>query len=658
MDPQTRRAIQSLTRELQRTQAELARVKRGSRRPQLGHSSIDSGALEVRDPDTGVTRLRLGYQPDGSVGVVPEGGDPPPAPSTPIVAGAPVGVMVQWDGRLAHDQTLPADFDHVSVHVSQVQGFVPDAATFQGTIPRAGGLFPVVPLEVGTTYYVRLVGVGTGGAEGAPSEEASGVPEAVGGVPPPGSITETEIADDAVTTPKIRAEAVEAYHIVAQAIEAGHIQAQAIEAAHLAATIVLASRLVAGNPGAARVEIDEDGLRGYSDDDELIFAIADGDAVFSGDITGSQISGSRIVLSTPSGASGVMDETSDVVSLRVTSPLGARAQLAASGTQAEFSTWGDHDDPNTPAAGVLSRPEACQISLYSDVGDINNTPFVTMTAQPGETRMSARSGSSTSTEVRVRARQDWSSIDAIPPASTVGEPDASAGVLYAFRRSSSDAPTLSIQSPMSTSGPGAGKRSIVHVEGANTGRSTTVINHAARQHYFQGELVDGDTDTTTSGVVQLAPTHSIAAPFHAPAITEMTAEPTATSTGDWVDFTSSQFPPVEFRTPWSGRVRITITMCGINNRTNASTISVGFRLSGGSTVAPSLQRAAMVRSTGSSSSATAARQQCVVVHMDLSSVADYTLTPAWRISGSGHSWDGVQAFDLNYQQSIVVEALT
>lgn len=45
MDPQTRRAIQSLTRELQRTQAELARVKRGSRRPQLGHSSIDSGEI-------------------------------------------------------------------------------------------------------------------------------------------------------------------------------------------------------------------------------------------------------------------------------------------------------------------------------------------------------------------------------------------------------------------------------------------------------------------------------------------------------------------------------------------------------------------------------------------------------------------------------------
>src|SRR5699024_11719047 len=125
----------------------------------------------------------------------------------------------------------------------------------------------------------------------------------------------------------------------------------------------------------------------------------------------------------------------------------------------------------------------------------------------------------------------------IPPASTVGEPDASAGVLYAFRRSSSDAPTLSIQSPMSTSGPGAGKRSIVHVEGANTGRSSTVINHAARQHYFQGELVDGDTDTTTSGGVQLAPTHSIAAPYHAPATTAVTTEPTATSPRGWAGVT-------------------------------------------------------------------------------------------------------------------------
>lgn len=299
-----RRQVERIAAELARTQAEVQTLRRAARRPQLGDSSIDSGALEVRDPDTGATRLRLGYQPDGTVGVISEGGDPPPVPTGPVVEGIPAGLSVTWNATLSGDGDLPGDFDHVNVHVSEQDGFTPDEGTFVGTITRAGGSLPVAPLEVGTTYYVRLVGVTTSGVQGEPSAQASGVPEAVGGVPEPGSITETEIADDAISTPKLQAEAVTALKIAANAIEAGHISAGAVEADKLAAVLVLASRIVAGDPAGARVELNSEGLRAYSSVGALTVAVdaETGDAVYTGTITGSQIVGSSLL---------VGDETAD-----------------------------------------------------------------------------------------------------------------------------------------------------------------------------------------------------------------------------------------------------------------------------------------------------------------------------------------------------------
>lgn len=652
MDAQTKRAIDQLTQELLRTQAELATVKRASRRPQLGHSSIESGSLDVVDPETGSVRLRLGYQPDGTVGVVPEGGDPPPAPSTPVVAAAPVGLMVQWDGALADPELiLPGDFDHVSVHVSPTSGFTPTAATFQGTIPRAGGLFPVVPLEVGETYYVLLVPVGTGGVEGAPSAEASGVPEGVGGVPEPGSITEVEIADDAISTPKLQALAVNAAKIAANAIEAGHIQAGAVEASKLAAEIVLASRIIAGNPSADRVEIDGDGLRGYDGEGALVFAVQGGNAVFSGDITGSEISGSRISLTSTGGTQGVIEEVpGGLVRARMDSASGARAQLQGSPGQAEFSVWGDAGDPNGPAGGVLAQPGVAALTLYSDVSQPGVEPSVSISALPGQAN--GRWVGADGSEVRIRALDNWSSIDALPTASTVGQPNATAGFVYAFRRTGSDAPTLSLQSPLSVSGPGAGRRSIIHVEGANTNRAHTIINHAARVHYLQGELVDGSTDTTTDGVVQLAPTHSLLAPRHAPMRTDMNSGPDFSTIIDFVDFTTAQYPPIDFRTSWSGQVRITITAAARNTASDVSAIQVGFRLSGGSTVPAAVSRSWSAQSKGAGTTST--EHYSRTLYMSLNGNANYTLTPAWRISGGSSS---SASFHMSYEQSIVVEPL-
>lgn len=651
MDAQTKKAIDSLTKELLRTQADLATVKRGQRRPQLAHSSIDSGALEVRD-SAGVTRLRLGWLPDGTVGSIVEGGDPPPAPTAPGVSPMASGLIVSWDGDLVSDVAMPSDFDHVNVYVSATDGFSPSLETFAGTIHRDGGTLPVAPLEIGTTYYVVLVGVGTGGVRGEPSAQASGVPESVTDIEP-GSITEVEIADDAISTPKLRAEAVTALKIAAEAIEAGHIQAAAITASKLESDLVLGTRIIAGNPAGARVELDEGGLRGYTDSDELAFVIDDeGSAVFSGDIIGSEISGSRITIGAAPGNTGSIEDDAGVVRTRVTSSTGQRAQIAATTGQAEFTAWAQ-PGASAPVGGMVAQPETVALTLQSVSGDVDS-PFSQHTVTTGQAIGTWRAGDGS--QVQIQALTDWSSISALPAASTVGQPAAHAGVLYAFRRAAFDTPTMSLQSPASASGPGANRRSIIHVEGANTNRAHTIINHAARIHYFQGELVDGSTDTTTDGRVELAPTHSILAPRHAPVRQAMVAQPTETaaSGGPWNAFTSGQWPVINFRTGWSGRARITIRMAGINPNTNASSLATSFALSGGSTVAPDLSRSAFIRSVGTT--AVGSRQTLWIDTLNLAANSDYVLTPHWRTSGAT-AW-GTQSYDMTVGNVIIVEPLT
>lgn len=668
-DSALRRQVAQLASELARTQAEVHTLRRGARRPQLGHSSIDSGSLDVVD-SAGTVRLRLGWQPDGSVGVVPEGGDPHPAPATPAVEPIPSGLSVSWDGTLDGLEQLPSDFDHVNVYVSPESGFTPDGSTFVGTITRSGGTLPIAPLEVGTTYYVRLVPVGTGGVQGAPSAQASGVPAPVGGVPGPGSITETEIADDAISTPKLQAEAVTALKIAAQAIEAGHIQAAAITASKLEADLVLGTRIIAGDPAGARVELDENGLRGYDTNDALVFAVDDaGNAIFSGNITGSVISGSRITLAGGTGVNGVIEQVPDLEAVRAVfiSATHARAQLASSPGQAEFAVWGDYSDPTTPAGGVIAQPGMAQLALYSNVGLATNAPFMSFSANPAQAMSRWRSDSGS--EVRIQAAGTSASAQFSPPDPADPGDRQGEGHIFANRNSTSDIAAVSLQSPRweEDGSPAHLLRSTLFVEGANTGRPYTRMVHAARRVLVMGEGTGGGYDTTSDGMLDVASTHSIRAPRHHTARTDMVSMPTQDSPpsgAPFVDFTSAQMPPVTFKTSWSGRTRIIIQMCGINWRTNASTIALGFHLAGASTVPAALVRAAMARSAGTA--LTAARPAFQIVDLDLIGNSTYTLTPAWRISGSNAPWpsddpeddvDARQLFDLAYQNSIIVEPL-
>lgn len=268
----------SLPAEVTRLRRALEQVQRGSRYAHGG--SLENAALEVKD-DTGTLRAVIGMQPDGTIGLVAVDGPPPGAPTVPLVTASLGGLRVVWDGALAAASTLPADFDHVAVHVSTTTGFTPSAATYVSTITKAGdgGMLPVIPLPY-QAHYVVLVSVNSSGIAGAPSAEASATPIKVDG-------------------PDLQAGSV-----TAAAIQAGAVKADKLEA-----ILELATRLVAGNPSAARVELNEDGLRVYNTAGTLVtrFDAADGSAVFTGSITGSTITGGLIQTAT-SGARVTLNE--------------------------------------------------------------------------------------------------------------------------------------------------------------------------------------------------------------------------------------------------------------------------------------------------------------------------------------------------------------
>ncbi|MGW0948438.1 hypothetical protein ACWD4O_38605 [Streptomyces sp. NPDC002623] len=274
-------------RKLHDLDARLARVERSSR---LSHAALDNTSITVKD-DTGTVRGAIGMQSDGTIGLIAVDGPPPGAPTAPVVTPSIGGLRVVWDGVLADGSSLPADFDHVAVHVSTSSGFTPSTATFVGTITRSGdgGMLPVTPLPY-VAHYVVLIAVNTSGIPGAASAETAATPLQVAGP-----------------------------DITAGSVTAAAIAAGAITADKLEAILQLATRIVAGNPAGARVELNEDGLRVYDAADVLViqFNAADGSAVFTGDITGSDITGSTITGTTVTGGLIQTDASGERVAINV-----------------------------------------------------------------------------------------------------------------------------------------------------------------------------------------------------------------------------------------------------------------------------------------------------------------------------------------------------
>jgi len=622
MDAETRRAIAEYAREVAKLRAEVTTLKRGQRAGQLANSSLEEGqTIEARD-DTGALRGRWGWV-DGAVGLVTEGGDPVSAPTAPTVTPSLGGLRVTWDGLLSGDPAIPVDFDHMSVHVSTTSGFTPGAATYVGSIRRAGegGMLPVVPLPY-VEHYVVLIPVTTGGVQGDPSAEVAATPLQTSGI-----------------------------DLEADSVEAVHIKAGAVEADKLEAILALVTTIIAGIPGAARVEMDQDGLRGYSTANELIFAVdASGNAIFSGDIVASEITGSRFSLTSTAGATGVMHETADMVLTRVTSPTNARAQLAATGSQAEFSVWGNAANPDAPGGGLVATPDGAVLVMYSKTGD-TTAPFTQTTAVPGEAW--ARWRSSTGSEVRIRSLPDWSSISLTAPAAADPNDAQGEGFIYT-QRYASDIAATSIQGPVWTTGTGPeqGMRAMLHTEGARPERPYTRMTYSGARHVFQQQWdMTADNRDPSDGVVELASTMSLTSSRHAPVRSELTTQLTGYSVGQpFYDFPSGTWAPFTFNTSWSGRTRITIALSGLNNVSDASSLALGFRLSGGGTMAASLKRCAFIRSMGAGFGSS--QQACFVDTFQLAGNATYTLTPNYRITSGS-----VANFDLALPNHIIVEPL-
>lgn len=560
MDRETQRAIGKLAADIARIDAQARTQGRAQRRPQLAHSSLEEGqVLEVRGED-GAVRQRIGWLPDGTVGMVTEGGDPVSAPTEPAVEPVIGGLRVTWDGQLANDVTIPGDLDHMAVHVSTTSGFTPSADTYQGTIRREGegGMLPVIPLPY-QEHYVVLVPVTTGGVTGTPSTEAAATPLQVEGADlTPGSVTTPILAAGAVTADKLEA------------------------------ILALVTTIVAGVPGAARVELDSDGIRGYNTANELVFAIdSSGNAVFSGDIIGSAITGSSFRIDGPDGHISIGPSLIDpaILQLSVTGG-GSSVNLAAS-----------------------------------------SEAVVELTPPPGLTE------------------------------------GYFAGVQWGYVLSASDdswqVPAVAYTSPKGDSATISYATSGMQLEGG----SNTVD---ASRTVLRGDVVQlsqGRFTRYTHGVVEVDPELSVRAEAHAFQQTALVAQPTGSgSGGDWVDFTEQQFPSLAFHTGYSGRVRITITHCGVNNASPGGTLSTGFRLSGGTTLGPDLPRAAMSRAAEPRGGGTNnyGIQQQQTVYLTLPGDADITLTPAWRATSADTWGQGTGAtlqYDFAYTNAITIENL-
>ncbi|MDX5526088.1 hypothetical protein PV677_36070 [Streptomyces sp. DE06-01C] len=201
----------------------LAKVEAQSR---LKSASIDDAAIVVRD-GTGALRGIVGQQGDGTTAVNVVNGAPPPAPSTPTGAPALGGVSAGWDGAFADEAIIPLDWARVEVHASPTDGFTPDPESLVATIETAQGGIVYIPATV--PQYVRLLARNTSGAPSpATAQVGPYAPKPVAGEIGIGEITETLIADGAVTTPKVYANAITTALLAAGAVDATALKADAI----------------------------------------------------------------------------------------------------------------------------------------------------------------------------------------------------------------------------------------------------------------------------------------------------------------------------------------------------------------------------------------------------------------------------------------------
>ncbi|MPZ13747.1 MAG: hypothetical protein GEU73_04885, partial [Chloroflexi bacterium] len=146
------------------------------------------------------------------------------------------------------DDTL---YDSFNLDGTPGKPFSFTVSDFPSTHKLDGG--PADPPNPDTTYFFK-VQARDGSGVGVTSNEVSASPILIGTVAlEPLSITETLIADDAISTPKLQANAVTANEIAALSIAAGHLQANSVVSGKVAANAIVASNIVGGTITGAKI---------------------------------------------------------------------------------------------------------------------------------------------------------------------------------------------------------------------------------------------------------------------------------------------------------------------------------------------------------------------------------------------------------------------
>lgn len=147
--------------------------------PQIIHTTIE-GAVPVRDA-SGQLTAEVGEQWDGTYGVYPLTGPPPPKPVGLTFKPVPGGGLLTWQGlwedvvldpeQAPTPQVAPMDFKLVEFHASTDPAF---SALFFDTkkseLLNARGGEVLVSLERDADYYFRVVARSHAGTVGAPSD--------------------------------------------------------------------------------------------------------------------------------------------------------------------------------------------------------------------------------------------------------------------------------------------------------------------------------------------------------------------------------------------------------------------------------------------------------------------------------------------------------
>ncbi|GGL03392.1 hypothetical protein [Streptomyces flaveus] len=138
------------------------RLTQQTRTSRLAYSSIEDGAVEVYDAG-GSLRAIIGQQSDGTTGINPVNGPPPPAPSAAQVEPVLNGLRITWDGTFADTDAAPLDLSRIQVHLLKSPTTEPDMMWPAATIEAASG----ASVTIATNYYgdlwVRLIAVNTSG---------------------------------------------------------------------------------------------------------------------------------------------------------------------------------------------------------------------------------------------------------------------------------------------------------------------------------------------------------------------------------------------------------------------------------------------------------------------------------------------------------------